>query len=134
LKYISRIDSNYTHCYYVRAGYGHDDIKNKTFTDGVYGGKRKALIAAKRWRDKEIKRTAAKTKAYKALQRRHFGKGYSLSKDERFDPVKLSWRATYWSKAHNRQLTKTFSVNRYGYRLAKKLATQWRKIKLTGEP
>jgi ribonuclease HII len=133
MKYISRIDAGSTHCYYVRAGYGIKECTNKTFSDTSYGGKRKALITAKQWRDKEIKRLAPKLRAYRALRHRHFGVGVHLAKDKRFDPPKLSWRATFWSKPQDRQLTKTFSVNRYGNCKAKQLATQWRKLKLTGE-
>lgn len=133
MKYISRIDSLNTHTWYVRAGYGPKECTNKSFADGVYGGKRKALNAAKLWRDKEIKRLAKVLAAYRAKDKRHFGKGYHLAEDKRFDPPLLSWRATYWCKLKRKQLTKTFSVKGYGFYRAKLLAKQWRKFKLTGE-
>ena len=46
MKYISRIDSHNTHCYTVRVGYDIPEATHKTFSDTVYGGKRKALKAA----------------------------------------------------------------------------------------
>lgn len=133
MKYISRIDADYTHCWYVRAGYGFKEATNKTFSDSLYGGKGKALIAAMKWRDKEIKKLKPKIIAWQEKQNRHFGKGYHVAVDNRFDPPKESWRATYWSKKLGRQLTKTFSINRYGNARAKKLAKQWRNFMLTGE-
>jgi len=133
MQYISRIDSGSTHCYYVRAGYGFKEATNKTFSDSLYGGKRKALEAAKKWRDKEVKRLKPHIVNWQAKQNRHFGKGYHVATDNRFDPPKESWRATFWSKKLGRQLTKTFSINRYGFNQARKLAKQWRKFMLTGE-
>ncbi len=133
MRYISRIDSGHTHCYFVRAGYGIPECTNKTFSDGVYGSRRKALYAAKAWRDKEIKRLAPKLRKYGKQQRRFFGKGVHVAKDNRFDPPKLSYRATYWSKEKERQLTKTFSINLYGKKQAKLLAEQWRNFMLTGK-
>jgi len=133
MKYISRIDSGSTHCYYVRAGYGFKECTNRSFADGVYGGKYKALIAAKKWRDKEVKRLKPHVINWQAKQKRSFGKGYHIALDKRFDPPIKSWRATYWSKKLGRQLTKTFGINRYGFNQARKLAKQWRQFMVTGE-
>ena len=51
MRYIARIDSNRTHCYAVRL---QREGVHKTFTDRLYGGKRKALQAAKAYRDELI--------------------------------------------------------------------------------
>lgn len=46
-KYIARIDSGRTHCWFLRM----PPIPGKSFSDGVYKGKRKALQAAREYRD-----------------------------------------------------------------------------------
>ncbi len=59
MRHISRIDAGNTHCYTVRFQ-KKDGMPHKTFSDGVWGGKRKALRAARDWRDyacKVLKRT-----------------------------------------------------------------------------
>ena len=56
MKYITRIDSGYTHCYFVRVGYDIEPKVQKSFNDNKYGGKTKALKAAKTWRDKQLKK------------------------------------------------------------------------------
>lgn len=51
-KYIGRIDYKHTHAYQVRICYlSSETTHSKLFSDGVYGGKRKALKAAIKWRD-----------------------------------------------------------------------------------
>ena len=48
---ISRIDSEHSHSYgwFVRVYYKHPEVHSKFFSDGKYGGKRKALEEAKRY-------------------------------------------------------------------------------------
>lgn len=52
-KYINRMDQpgRHTHGYQVRIRYRDPRGVNRYFSDSVYGGKRKALRAAKRFRD-----------------------------------------------------------------------------------
>ncbi len=47
-RYISRIEWGYGACYFVK--FPLADVK-KTFSDKMLGGKRKALAAARAWRD-----------------------------------------------------------------------------------
>jgi len=56
-KYISRVDSGHTHCWYFRfAQREHWPINhNKTFSDGIYGSKAKSLKAAITYRDNYLK-------------------------------------------------------------------------------
>ncbi len=135
MKYISRIDSGYTHCYFVRVGY---DIKPKVvkcFSDMKCGSKRKALALAKEWRDKKVKQLGSKLFAangYDANNQRHWGKGIHTALDLRYEPPRLSIRASYWDGKEMKQLAKSFSVNKFGYRKAMSLAKQWRKAKITG--
>jgi hypothetical protein len=52
LRSIRRIDddSRSTHAWLAQVQ-RHNQIAMKTFSDGVWGGKRKALAAARAWRD-----------------------------------------------------------------------------------
>ena len=50
MKYISRIDSGSTHCYWVRIGYGIKEKVQKSFPDLRYGGTVKAYRQAVKWR------------------------------------------------------------------------------------
>ena len=136
MKYISRIDSGCSHCYIVRVGYKIPEATHKTFSDGVYGGKRKALKAARAYRNKELKRlkpTLDKRYGYDTNNQRHWGKGVNETWDRKGDWEYLYITATYWDGRKKKQLHKVFSVNKYGYELAWKLAAQWRSLKLTGE-
>jgi len=57
-KYITRMDYNNVHGYIVRwsvTGNWEKDTQSKLFSDGVYGSKRKALIAAKKFRNAKYK-------------------------------------------------------------------------------
>ena len=130
MKYITRIDSGYTHCYFVRAGY-FKGSNSKCFTDGVYGGKRKALAQAKLWRDQQVKKF--KSIIGKRNPRRHYGKGWYMSTDKRKDAVYLNAVAQWWDDTKNKQRQKSFSVNRYGYRKAVQLAKQHYKFMTTGK-
>ena len=136
MKYISRIDSKRTHCYIVRVGYQIPEATHKTFSDGMYGGKRKALKAAITYRNEELKRlkpTLAKRYSYDQNDQRHWGVGVNEAWTEKKGWQYLSITATYWDDPKKKQLHKSFSVNKYGYDLAWKLAAQWRSFKLTGK-
>jgi len=52
MKYISRIDSGSTHGYFVRTYKNGKVLAPKLFSDLKMGGKRKALRAAKDYREK----------------------------------------------------------------------------------
>jgi hypothetical protein len=54
---ISRIDSGATHCWLVRLGYAPRRPRVvRTFSDGVYGGKRRAEAEAIAFRNKKLAR------------------------------------------------------------------------------
>ncbi len=134
MRYISRIDSGYNHCYFVRVGCAIKSKTTKTFTDRLHGGKANALVAAKEWRNKQLKILLPKMATeynYDANSQRHWGKGVSKSWDRRSDPPRLYIVGTYWDGNKGKQLHKGFSVNKYGYAMALRLAKQWRKLKLT---
>lgn len=137
LKYITRIDSGTTHCWWVRIGYIIEERVHKSFPDKRYGNRAKAFEAAKKWRDKELKRLRPLMDIAYNLdvnKQRHWGEGIS----ESWSAPKNGWRylnicGSYWDGRRNKQINKCFSVNKYGYDEAVKLAKQWRKLKITGE-
>ncbi len=51
MKFISRVDSGYTHGYFVRTYLRGRVLEAKLFSDRKIGGKMKALDAAKDYRD-----------------------------------------------------------------------------------
>ena len=121
---ITRIDSGGIHCWYVRL-YEGQDCHSKTFSDGRYGGKRKALRAAKAWRDEVLAGIEAR-----GVQRRQRGRAptlFSGRSSSGVDGVKLrhhidprgyravSWAAEWHDRPYHR-VTRTFSVRKYGYR------------------
>lgn len=130
MKYISRIDSGYTHSYYVRAGY-FKGSNNKNFSDGIYGSKRKALAAAKIWRDQQVKKF--KLIIGKRDPRRGYGKGWHKSIDKRLSGEYINIVAQWWDNKANKQRQKSFSANKYGYRAAVQLAKQHYKLMTTGK-
>lgn len=136
MKYISRIDSGSTHCYWVRIGYNIKEKVQKSFPDQRHGGQDKAFNAAKLWRNKQLKTLKPileKAYAYDVNNQRHWGKGWSESWDRKGEWDYLHIRGSYWDGRKGKQVHKQFSVNKYGYDKALLLAKQWRKLKLTGE-
>ena len=134
LRFISRIEQGNFRTWWVRLAESTDHYSHKSFPDSRYGGKSQALKTAQKFRDKEQRRLY---KEYgivlPKLTGKHFGKGVHFAIDKRYTPYRESWRATFWDNAKKKQLTKTFSVNVYGTKKAKGLATQWRELKVTGE-
>lgn len=138
LRYITRIhdERNHTFCYWVRIGYEIDEKVYKTFPYKRHGGATKALMAAKNWRDKQLKTMIPiMDKAYNrdVNGQRHFGKGVTETWATKGDWEYLSITATYWDGKKGKQLHKQFSVNKWGYDKAVEMATEWRNFKLTGE-
>ena len=54
LKHITRLDYQKTHGWWVRIRRKSNPC-SKLFSDGVYGGRDKALEAATAWRDEQVK-------------------------------------------------------------------------------
>ena len=125
---ISRIDSGSTHGYqvrFMRRGYSFDQL----FSDSIFGGKRKALHAAREFRDEleaEYPHYSRKEVA-KIKSARHSSGTVGVHLSEEIDgrwpnkPVYLYWVAQ-WSPEPGVRKSRRFSVNKYGsdeaYRLA----------------
>lgn len=136
MKYIVRVDSGTTHCYNVIIGYKIDCGVNKSFADLKYKSKEKALIAAKKWRDQQVKKLLPlMQEQYKYDQNgsRHWGEGIFESWETKKGWMYLRIWASYYDKSKLKQFKKSWSVNKFGYDEAILLAKQWRKFKLTGE-
>lgn len=136
-KYITRIDSGSTHCYWVRIGFGIPEKVQKSFPDLRHGGKQEAHKLALTWRNQQLKVLQPlmnKAYAYDINKQRHWGVGVCESWNrDRNGWDYLHIRAQYWNGLKKKQVNKQFSVNKYGYDKAMLLAKQWRKFKLTGE-
>ena len=136
MRYIVRVDSGTTHSYNVRIGYKVKIKVNKSFADNKHGGKEKALIKAKKWRNQQLKKMLPLMfKAYKYDQngQRYWGEGIYQAWDRKKDWEYLRIYAHYYDGTKLKQIKKSFSVSKYGYDEAIALATQWRNFKLTGE-
>lgn len=112
-------DSSHTHAWVVTISRRRRKFV-KHFTDGVYGGKRKALAAAIAYRDQVISRNPPMTlKEFCSVMKRNNRSGISgvcryASGDPRQDG-KLRWYwVARWSPEPGKNKQIKFSVNRYG--------------------
>lgn len=109
------------------------------FSDGVYGGKREALKAARAWHQEIIDTYPAYTRQqYASIARRNNTSGHPgvhAVKDE--DGKIISWAARWLMPGSDRYQRRKFSVREFGLMRAKDLAIQARErglSALTEEP
>jgi len=122
MKYITRVDREYHHCWRVSICPKQKWGARKSFFDQKYHGKYNALKQAKQWRDKQVK-----------LLKKHIltlmwsrGKGYHEEWVTKENGISYLYISTQF--AHNKIIKrKKFSVNKYGYDEAVRLAKTWRK-------
>ena len=134
LRYICRIEQGNYKTWWVRLAERTEYYTQKSFADNLYGSKSKSLKAAQKFRDKEQRRIYKEFGMVMPRTRnRHYGRGVHHCTDNRRVPPLKYWRATFWCGLSNKQLTKQFSVDKYGAELAESLAEQWRHLKVTGE-
>lgn len=142
MRYIIRLDYAKTRGWNVRfflkgrKGF----FKTKLFSDGKFGGKEEALIAAKAWRDEQevelkihrYKRTDAPKAQIVNARNRSLATGIYLQyrKKDGQDHY-ANWEMV--TMINGSVVTKTFSISRHGYQGAWKKALASR-IKLTGQP
>lgn len=135
--YIARIDSNHTHCWWVRIG---QDAKRKmpnikkVFSDGVYGGKHKALQAAIRFRDRSLRQLRNQGYKIGSNNGRFWGKGWWYC--EKYNSKGYLIRtiiAYYWDSKKKKQIRKQFGIDRHGSKHnAIAHAKAWRNLKTKG--
>ena len=136
---IHRIDeeTNRTHCWFVtvqRRGKKY----TKRFTDGVYGGKRKALQKAKVWRDEMTARHPPMTKKqYVSIKRKNNRSGvpgvcrYARVSVLSTGEVSERWYwVASWAVAYKRTRQVKFSIDKYGEEGAFKKACALRRQKV----
>jgi hypothetical protein len=125
-RYISRIDSINTHCWYVRVDQKKPSI-SKTFSDGRFGGKRKSLSAALAYRDAIV----SKRKKYlygwydhKSDKRSTTGiVGVSVRSYRKITGYRMrEYRAVCIDAKTGRNMVRSFSTKKYGEVGAKRLA------------
>jgi len=132
MRYITLLEQGGYICWWVRVGLATKYCCQETFIFHEYGGKLKALQAAKIYRDnQEIK-----------LNQKYglrFELGWNPSKKSVYLTCNIkpsgkywNWTAQYYDVNKKKQYKKTFSINKYGTRMARKLAIQWRDLKRTG--
>lgn len=132
---IKRMDdpSRSTHGWLVRVQ-RHHRIAIKLFSDGVWGGKRKALAAARDWRDLQTQPLAEYSQKLwrrNGLRRNNRSGVVGAARYERKPDAgkKASggafWMAS-WVDEHGASRKRKFSVSRWGERGAKRMAIEER--------
>lgn len=133
-KLITRIDHRNTHGWNVRIvkdGTTH----SRLFSDGVHGGKRKALIAARSYRDarhmKLFRRPVSERREIRQRNARNSTGvvGVALSVRRRASGTYEYYVAT-WCPRKGHQARRAFSVNIYGRREAFRRARAFREQKV----
>lgn len=132
---ISRIETGSTRGYEVRVMRRGTQVC-KHFSDRQWGGKRKALAAAREYRDnlvtvlagREISRKERARAQRSSNQSGIVGVRYTELRDSRGENeyVYAFWEAQ-WSPRPGVRKTRRFSINKYGDEKAKRMAIQARK-------
>lgn len=137
LHHISRIDNEArrTHAWQVRVQRGNR-ILTKSFSDGLYGGKRKALRAAVEYRDQVIEQIPSfehQLWLRNRLRRNNSSGIAGVSRHDLVDPRdnarRVFWLAS-WIDEHGVSRKRKFSILLYGEDRAKQLAIDEREHQL----
>ena len=116
----------------------HNDIVAKTFSDSIYGGKRKALKIAVAYRDELLRRHSPYAHAIwvRTRLRKNNTSGIPgvARYEERVNPhtgyTRVFWLAS-WINERGDSRKRRFMVSHYGERQAKRLAVAERERQLT---
>lgn len=138
MRYIRRVDSGH-HAWKVQIKRANV-VWHKYFTDAQHGGKRRALAAAKVWRDELLPRISGpQYEVWKREQPRSnntSGVGGVWRGVRRSSKGGRVWEWPYWQAfwrdLDGKRRCKTFSVGKYGERKAKALASLARREGLAG--
>lgn len=132
LRNIRRIDDGFrrTHAWLVQVQ-RRSCIIVKMFSDGIYGGKQKALLAALEYRDVLIiaPSPAEHNLWHRTIIRRNNTSGIPGVGFYKRTNSTEKWVA-YWSNENGIRSSRTFSVNIYGKEQAKQLAIAERQRQL----
>lgn len=135
---ITRIDDETTRTHAWRVTLQRcNQIVIKPFSDGVYGGKRKALTAAVAYRDELLRQQSPKDHQVWVRTRLRRNNRSGIPGVARYDPIdnpKTGRRAVFWLafwvNEHGASCKRKFYVSRYGERQAKRLAIEERERQL----
>ena len=137
LRNIRRMDdaSRSTHAWLVQVQ-RHNQVAIKLFSDSVWGGKRKALAAARAWRDEHKQPVAEQAHALWRRNRLRSNNRSGLVGVARYERTAEAngrktggvafWLAA-WVDEHGASRKRKFSVKRWGERGAKQKAIEARK-------
>ncbi len=129
VKNIKRIDSTKTHGWQVHVRRG-GVLKTKLFSDRVHGGKRKALVAAKEYRDELLDDMAHLAKPLWKIDRKpktNTGElGASKTEYTNRSGKKRTVITVTVREALGKPVNRKFSVDKLGYKEALKQAVAWR--------
>lgn len=133
---ISRIDSESTHGWFVR-GYRNKMTYSKLFSDKKYGGKGKALIAAREFRNELVEelqkiRPMKRPRRIVSTDSRNKTGVLGVCRLEKVGPtgkIYASYSVTWRPKPGVQKCT-SFSIRKYGEKQALKLAVSLRKSKM----
>lgn len=123
---ISRIDRNYSHCWFVRLFYATPHFVTKSFPDKKYKGKLRSKRAAKFFVAEQLKKHRT---IYDGKTRHENDKGVFYSERYRTNSKKLecTWTATAYDKTISKCRKKTFNIgNIRSYTQGELLAWKWR--------
>lgn len=135
MRFITRLDTSACG-WWVRVYKGGNVVASRLFSDSVHAGKRKALKAAQRFRDQMVVAygipPATKVRYHRCDRRNVEGYvGLSVTVDCRERPSKAFWTARFIRDG--RQAKQSFSIRKYGYEGAYRLAAKVRR-QATGHP
>ena len=136
---IARIDSERHRTFaWVVSIQRHNRIRRRSFSDGLYGGKAKALAAAKAFRDQILRQHPPMSRAeYCRIKRRNNKSGlagvcrYVYPGAHVRRAAQRGYWLAFWTLAPGKGKRIKFSIDRFGERGALKLAMRARKEALT---
>lgn len=120
MRFIFKIHNTYSKTFVVRIR----EEARQSFNSNDYKGILKAKKAAKKYRDKQEKIYNSNHKA-KLLSRK---KNYNECVYDIYDKRRDSWSVRAIYNDGKKQKHRSWSVDKYGYEKAEKLAYQWRDI------
>lgn len=120
--------------FWVRIGHGDAKYKaHKAFAIRDYKGRREAKKAAKEYRDKHQKIYEKITGIHLGTNKHYWGECVCINGKWSNGTYYKYVIASYYDRKKKKQINRAWSINKYGIRLAKKLAYQWRDLKRTGK-
>lgn len=141
MRHITRMDYPRSKGWWVRIYASREVLSQQMFSDGIYGGSRKALAVAKAWRNEQEEKFARKIASSMSIEgrkihacnsRNHSGVvGVAPEVSKARDRV-VAWRASWTTKNGERNYER-FPVSELGYRSAFRRAVE-KRYKVIGKP